>query len=493
MKIKALFTSFFIFSVLLGYSQKPSADKKEPYSIKIKVKGINSGEAYLAHYFGYNQQVIKDTAKIASDGSFLFEGNEKLPKGLYLITVSKNKYFDLVIGETQMSIETDTLNFAENTKITGSKENKIFYEYQKAMSQYFTTMRKMRDEYKDSKDVKIEERLKKVQNEVDQFQEKWEKENEGTLVVKFIKSSKDPIVPEYKLPMLNKQDTLNMRKYQYEYYKSHYLDNVDFKEEILVRTPFLQRKLEKYFEDLVIQQNDSLSKEADIVLSKIPKEKSLEGIRKYVIYKITNQYETPKVVGTDGVFIHMAEKYYINEPNLWDTSTVTRMKERVQILKPLMVGKVVPEMYLTDTSGNEMQLTKIKGKYIVMFIYDPECGHCKESAPKLVKMLPKLKEMGATVFAPSIERDKKKWMKFISEFKTQSFINGIDVHINPNTKAEEYYTDFKKTYDVYSTPVTYILDKDKKIIAKRLPVENVEDFLNFYERNEKAKLANTKK
>jgi hypothetical protein len=33
-------------------------------------------------------------------------------------------------------------------------------------------------------------------------------------------------------------------------------------------------------------------------------------------------------------------------------------------------------------------------------------------------------------------------------------------------------------YDIYSTPVVYVLDKDKKILAKRLDVEQIEEFLD---------------
>ena len=36
---------------------------------------------------------------------------------------------------------------------------------------------------------------------------------------------------------------------------------------------------------------------------------------------------------------------------------------------------------------------------------------------------------------------------------------------------------FKDTFDVYATPKVFILDKDKKIIAKQLPMEYVKEFI----------------
>ena len=52
------------------------------YDINGKIKGLSKSEVYLAHYFGYNQQVIKDTVLANEEGEFQFKGTETLPKGL---------------------------------------------------------------------------------------------------------------------------------------------------------------------------------------------------------------------------------------------------------------------------------------------------------------------------------------------------------------------------------------------------------------------------
>jgi hypothetical protein len=36
---------------------------------------------------------------------------------------------------------------------------------------------------------------------------------------------------------------------------------------------------------------------------------------------------------------------------------------------------------------------------------------------------------------------------------------------------------FRQNYDVYQTPTIYLLDKDKRIIAKKISPEQVNDFL----------------
>ncbi len=446
------------------------AQQKDGFLIKGKIKGIKDTTVFLAHYFGYNQQVIKDTAQVDAQGNFVFQGNKSLPQGLYLVSLPKGKYLDMIIAEQHFSFETDTSNFVKNIKITGSKENELFFAFQQQMAQRITQLKSLNAQA-----------LKQAQNELKQFQQTWLTQNQHSLVAKIIKASQEPDIPAYPKPVRTKADSTALYQFQFNYYKNHFWDNFDLSDERLMRTPFLQKKLERYFEDLTMQQSDSIALEADKLLAKA----KARDLRKYIIYKISSTYENPKILGTDGAFVHMAEKYYIGEPALWDTSTVRRMGERIAILKNILIGKPFPTIYLTDTLGKDIDIKQIPADYTIVFLYDPECSHCRESAPKLKQIASNLATKNIKVLAVSIDRDAEKWKKFIKEFGFQSFVNGIDIHKNPQSGKTEYYTDFLKVFDVYATPVIYVLNKNKQIIAKRLAIEQVEDFIGFYSRKAK--------
>ena len=75
----------------------------------------------------------------------------------------------------------------------------------------------------------------------------------------------------------------------------------------------------------------------------------------------------------------------------------------------------------------------------------------------------------------SVDGSEEEWRKFIKEFKLENLINGYGLVAS---RQVVYRTD----YDVFSTPTIYILDKSKKIIARRLGVEDIEPFLNVYKR-----------
>jgi hypothetical protein len=81
------------------------------------------------------------------------------------------------------------------------------------------------------------------------------------------------------------------------------------------------------------------------------------------------------------------------------------------------------------------------------------------------------------VYGVSLTPDAKEWQKYLREQQFK-WLNVYD----PNNE-----TNFRKLYDIYSTPVLYLLDENKKIIAKRLNVEQVKEFIQEQENKNKTK------
>ena len=121
-------------------------------------------------------------------------------------------------------------------------------------------------------------------------------------------------------------------------------------------------------------------------------------------------------------------------------------------------------------------LAQVTSKYTVLVFWSVDCGHCQTEIPKLNDTLKTIKgKIDFKVMAIYTKEDFEAWRKFIID-KKLDFINVFDpVHIN----------DLKNKFDIYSTPVIYILDKDKKIKAKRLDYKQVIGMLKFLEEQEK--------
>ncbi|MFC5409414.1 DUF5106 domain-containing protein [Larkinella bovis] len=437
------------------------------HNVTAQIKGLANKTAYLAHFYGATQYTPVDTATADAGGKLVFDGPKELPGGLYMIVVDSKPVLQLVIGEQRFSLAADTVNVIESMQVTGSRENELFYGYQKFLRKKYGEIGALQ------KQGGSPAQLAAMQQEVDDYRKDFLVKNATTLTAKLFRAAEEPDVPEAPKLANGRPDS----NWVFNYYRNHYLDGFDFSDERLLRTPFLQNKIDRYLKELTVQTVDSLIPAADQLVSKA---KANEKILQYTIWYITNQYEEQKkVLNTDGLFIHMAEKYWLSGVmSVNDPSTLTAMRERVDILKPLLAGKVLPNISLQDTLGRWRALHDVKAEYTIAFFYDPECGHCRESAPKLKKFFDVNKAKGVQIYAVAIGKTDVLWKKFIREFKLQSLLNVY----GPSAPV-----DYKKKYDVYSTPTVYVLDKDKKILARRLPVEDLDGYFHFLLQQKAAK------
>ncbi len=468
-------------AVLLGllsasatWAQSASSTPSDGFKITGHIQGLNDTTCVLAHYMGATQYIPKDTARLDRLGNLTFEGKKSLPHGLYLVVTPRNKYVELIITDDQnFAFDTDTTNLVQKMKVTGSKENELFYTYQQHLSRIYDQAQALGAQKKGASDASSAAAMSELQKQASTYRTQFLTDNAATFTVKLLKASAEPEVPTAPKAANGRPDSV----WVFNYFKNHFWDNFDFADERFVRTPFLQRKVERYIQELTVQVPDSLIKEADFVVNKAIAGKNKE-VRYYTIYYITRPYEQPKINGTDAVFVHMFEKYYATGiMTVSDSSSLKSVAERVASMKPNLVGKVLVAPVITDTLRKPIIMQNIKADYTVVFFYSPTCGHCRESAPKLQKFADDYKGKGIEVLMVSIDQDMKEWKKFIREFKLGNAINGMDVANRTN---------YSRQYDVWTTPTVYILDKDKRIIARKLPAEQIEDFILFHKKQQAA-------
>jgi len=66
----------------------------------------------------------------------------------------------------------------------------------------------------------------------------------------------------------------------------------------------------------------------------------------------------------------------------------------------------------------------------------------------------------------------------ISEYGEGSGGNKKYIEIYNGTGSSIDLANYQQTYDIYATPKVFVLDKDKKIIAKSLTISQLEDMLD---------------
>ncbi|MBK8584647.1 MAG: DUF5106 domain-containing protein [Bacteroidetes bacterium] len=447
------------------------------YEIKVHIEGLRDTGLYLGNHYG-DKQYVRDTIRLDQNGWGTFKGPDTLPGGIYLVILPNKTYFEILANEQKFTIETDTIDYVQHMKVSGSLENKLFNDHQKYIIEKSkeTQLIKVRlDANKDNKDsvAVLREKLNSADKEVKAYRLKIVTDYPNTFMAKIIKTMAEPDVPE---APKDANGVITDSTFQFRYFKAHFFDNVDFGDERLLRTPIFQSKIKTYTQQLTVPLPDSLIQSVDTIIIKARANKE---VFKYCVATLANFYETSNIMGYDKVFVHIAENYYLTKEAFWaDSALQAKILERVMKIKPNILGVPAYDMHMPDTALKMHKLYDVKAKYTILVFWDPTCSHCKTEIPKLSQYYDSVKvSKNIEVFSVGIESDIELWKKFIRDNKLK-WINVSDLYNNTN---------FRNYYDIYSTPVIYLLDEQKRIIAKRLDTDKVRDFIENEEKKEKAK------
>jgi thiol-disulfide isomerase/thioredoxin len=449
------------------------------YKLNFKVDGLKDTTVYLLKYLG-DKLYYADTTE-AKDGKATFSKDD-YDGGVYAFYTGEG-YFEFIMSDQDkvVNLETSTENFIKYMNVKQSAENQVFFQYvkfiaeMKGKSQKLAEERNALDEEKDKKRIdEINEKLKAMDQEVKQFQKDLAAEHEGKLVAKFLKMSIDIEIPE------GLNDTL-----QGEYLREHYWDNTDLTDPRLARSPVFGNKVDFYFQKMMHQIPDTIVRHASLMVDQI---QDSTDMMKFVLNYVHVNYETSNIMGMDAVYVKMSLKYYCgpngNKAWWYPEENLKDRCEKAQAWENLIIGATAPNLRLADPSEkNWIDVHQLPNEYKVMIFWDPDCGHCKKELPKLLKLYRELKEKELDVEFIGIgtNLENEKWADFIKE-KELEWINISDFP-DANKNAGKYVyemrvTDypslnFRKTYDIFSTPQIYLLDKDNVIIGKRLDANNL--------------------
>lgn len=441
--------------------------------LKITVKELPSSSLILANYYG-DKQYVKDTFFFDKSGVCNIKLDTFLPSGVYLAVFPAlgNRYFEFILSEPKIVLSTDTADLAGHMKVELSAENKVFYDDMIYLSEIRKKIDNINNNLKsatnDADKATYKAELEKINKEVQVKRKSVEDANPTFLYSKLLRSMR-----EIELPKDGPRDAKGVlldSSWQWHYYKDHYWDNVDLTDDRLLRTPVFHNKLSYFYTKTLMQIPDSLIKDGDAYLAKM---KTSSELFKYSIVYMLNEMAKSKLMGFDAVYTHIVNNYYAKGYATWvDSTQLYKILERGRILEPLLIGKKARDISLLDTTLKAYKrLYDVKSRYTILAFWDPDCGHCKKEIPKLAEIYHKMKaeNIDIEVFSPGIfdiaEMDK--WTSFLKEHNLD-WINVADPYHQSNYRFE---------WDIQSTPQLYILDKDKKIMAKRIGVENIEDFI----------------
>jgi thiol-disulfide isomerase/thioredoxin len=476
------------------------------YEITIDLKNCNDSLAYLTFY-RFDKTLIKDTCTTIKNGRIVFKGKDKLNKGIYsLVSQQKTILFDFFIDDETQKLHLTSEYGANITKdlaaVNSAREND-FFKYLKFLgdqNKAFFEYRQKTVLTTKNDSLTLNKKQQELERSIVDYEENFTAQHKGSHIADVINLKTEKTLKNVPNASNGRPDSIAV----YNYYKKNFWRNVDFTDDAMLRNPFLYSKIKTYFDKVVVMHPDSVSVEIDRLLLKT-KPGSL--MYKLLLAHFAYTYETTKIMGFDKVFVHLSDMYFKTgkASGIYDDEEVVqRIIKRADKLKPLLIGATALDLSMIraedfskmkamgfEDAKNSDEMTKVfyknvaeinkmfvklssvKADYTILVFWDVDCGHCQKEIPILLNTYNEFvqEKKDVKVYSVYMQHEGDKYLKYIADNKLP-WINVYD---------GAHYNNAIETYDVYSTPVIYILDKNKVIKAKRIDAANVKTIIRALE------------
>lgn len=454
------------------------------YNIEVKVKGFEEDTAYLAYHLA-DKQYMTDTVSVTG-GKILFKGEEALEPGIYLVVLPpENNFFELIITaeDQKFSMQTVVDDFTNSMKVSGSRENELFYQNSQNINKVSAKIQPVQEKINAAEEGSEEKKELQAERgelykELNKVRADFAKENPDLLFSKVINCMQEPEVPE--VP----SGVENADSWRYFYYKKHYFDNVDFSERGLIRSPVFRQKFMRYIQKVASPHYDSLKLEATRLVEYA---RADSVVFQYVTIEVLNHFVNSKIMCHDAIYVHLVDMVYRNGDAWWaDEEQVKKMTDRANALRHTMCGNIAPPIAMFDANNERKSLYGLDKEFTVLYFWDYDCGHCKKVTPALSEWFAEANHSKIDLMTVSINGDLDVWKERLAKY-------GLDTMPAINVQDHKRETGFGYYYDLRSTPRIFLLDKEKKILAKQISVESLDDIITRMMKEELDKAEGEKK
>lgn len=398
---------------------------------------------------------------VVTNGEFKIEIPKGSAPGVYRLEydVNKNLFIDFFYNNEEIDFEFHPDYPSTLVTFSKSNENKLYQEYLDEISVVNNKLDSVQVKYFQTKNLKENKVLTKIYTKelvnLKKIQEKFKKKSEGKLVKHYIKANKR----HYKEELIKDTD---------EYLKNlktHYYDNIDFSNEALTKSSFLIDKVMDYVLYLTNSKDPKtlITLHQKAITESLDKIKPLElknDIMQSILYLFAQRQN--KAV-TDYIFKNHFNKLPVALQDL-------EFKKMIKDLFKTTIGEAAPNIKW-DVYGKPFSLASLKkSEYYVILFWGSTCTHCLKEVPKFNEFLTTHKNIKALAIGIEDEKSKVGWKEETFELAHMTHILGLSETSN---KWDNIYV---RDYGITGTPSYFVLDSNKKIIAKPYDFVALQEF-----------------
>lgn len=432
---KILLTIFLISNITIGQTH-----------ITGEMSPINNDYKWVILYQlkGANQIYISNVD--IKEGKFKVDFPENSAKGMYRLTydIEKEGYVDFLYNNENINVTFNPKFPFESLKYSTSEENKLYNEYVVETTLTRQKLDSLQLSYFQSQlahqKAALEETYKTVYETYKNQQKYFNEISEGKLANHFIKSSFKYYAPEI---IKSPQEYLISEK-------EHYFDYINFNDEELRNSIFLSEKVIDYVfylnrsDDEQVQ--NALYKNAVIeVFQKVGGNNSLRSELSTVLMFTFSQIQNTTLTKL------VLESVYKKLPNEYIDELVIN---EILLNMKLALGEIAPDFSWLENDKivkfSELNTTE---NYVLVF-WSTTCSHCLIEVPQLYEFTNNTENI--KVIAIALEDNDVDFKINTAKFKNWSNVLALG----------KWQNNIAKEYKIISTPTYFVLDKDKRIIAK---------------------------
>lgn len=438
----------------------------------VRAPQFANSDAIIAGYLA-DKIYSHDTIHLNDKGYGQVSLPDKLDEGLYLLFFNASRYYEFLLCENQnleLSVSDTTKNAIESFSVHGDPQSEAFINFGVFITQKRTVqaelLNKRRELPENSKQrQKLTEQIDQLNKQVEDYQQDLIRRFDGRTLGLFVKAL---IEPKFPAELLNSDTTQAMRLRRYEYAKQHFFDNYNLADPRSWRFNQLHRKLDQFLNKTLVQIPDSITPAAiDLIERSRPDSVCFDIMTNRIIdYSVKS-----KIMGMDMLFAQIAERYYLTHLAYWTDSTLqSNVESEYRKVRFNQLGMTAANLPLRLRDNRQLFLHDVKAPLTLLFFYEPTCGHCQKMTPLVHDIFTRWHDKGFQVVAVYLLQDTKEWDDFMKNNNLYDWINVWD------PQRESYYWTF---FDTSSTPGLYLLDADKKIIAKKIDAPTLENIVRF--------------